>query len=108
MNRLLILFICLSLTAFSKDPYPINKSIDVLHYAFRLMLSNSSDVIKGSTRMTIRFRNPVKEFEIDLAKKKTTGKGMVLLQVGPSSVVESFVHTNSDRIKIILKAEAIA
>ncbi len=108
MNHLLILFIYLSLTAFSKDPYPVNKSIDVLHYSFRLMLSDSSDVIKGSTKMTIRFRNPVKEFEIDLAKKKPTGKGMVLLQVGPSSVVESFVHTNSDRVKIILKAEAIA
>jgi aminopeptidase N len=108
MKRLLILFSCLTGTLVAKDPYPVNKSIDVLHYTFRLSLSDSTDLIKGFAQLTIRFKDKVKEFEIDLVKKKATGKGMTVLKVESAHVVETFRHLVNDRIKIILKSEAVA
>jgi aminopeptidase N len=99
---------CLTFIAsclFSRDTYPINKAIDVGGYVFSFVLSDSTDVIKGNTRLLISFKESVREFEIDLVKRKPNGKGMTVLSVGPADVVQSFTHGDNDRIKIILKGE---
>lgn len=105
MKKLSILFLLIALSTAARDNYPINKAIDVLAYRFSFVLSDSTDVIKGNTRIIINFRESIKEFEIDLVKKKATGKGMTVLSVGPSEVVQSFTHLDNDRIKIFLKGD---
>lgn len=99
----------LTLTSvWSRDPYPINKAIDVLHYKFAFVLSDSSDVIRGNTAITVQFASAVSEFEIDLVSKKPNGKGMTVRQVGPANVVQAFEHMANDRLKITLKKPVFA
>ena len=97
-----ILFVLAS-TANARDKYPINSAIDVLAYRFSFILSDSTDVIRGNTRVLISFRESIKEFEIDLVKKKINGKGMTVLGIEPLTMVQSFTHTENDKIKIVLK-----
>jgi aminopeptidase N len=108
MKRLLLLLPFIASPLLGKDPYPINKSIDVIHYAFHLSLSDSTDVIKGFTKIIVRFLAPVKEFEIDLARKNASGKGMTLKNVGPASAVQSSEHKENDRVRVVLNSETKA
>jgi aminopeptidase N len=107
MKKLLFGLIFISTQLQANDTYPVNKAIDVLAYRFLFVLSDSTDIIKSNTRILISFLGNLKEFEIDLVKKKPNGKGMVVLGVEPASVVQSFVHMDNDRIKIILKNEML-
>jgi aminopeptidase N len=105
MKKLTFCLALLSSCLFARDTYPLNKAIDVGAYVFSFVLSDSTDVIKGNTRLIISFTGAVREFEIDLVKKKANGKGMTVLRVGPADVVQSFTHSDNDRIKIVLKGE---
>lgn len=87
-----------------KDPYPVNKNIDVVHYTFHLELNDSTDVISGKTEIILALKNNIKSFEIDLVGKKSDGTGMTVKSVGPSSIVDSFEQLANDRIKINLKS----
>ena len=51
---------------------------DVEHYEFNLSLSDTSDVIYCETRITVRFREPMQEFRIDLDNVRSDGKGMLV------------------------------
>ena len=48
------LFLCPVIT--KADTYPINKNIDVKHYAFELSLSDNNDEIIGVANITITFK----------------------------------------------------
>ena len=39
----------------SADTYPVNKNIDVKHYAFELSLSDNSNEIIGTTHIAVSF-----------------------------------------------------
>lgn len=108
MKKLTVLLYCLALSAAGRDRYPVNPAIDVLAYRFAFVLSDSTDVIQGHTVIEINFNGAVQALEIDLVKKKTNGKGMTVLRVGPSGLVQSFVHQDNDRIKIVLHKTAQA
>jgi aminopeptidase N len=86
-----------------KDPYPVNKNLDVLHYTFHLELNDSTDIISGKTEITLALKNNIKSFEIDLVGKKPDGTGMTVTSVGPAVLVESFEQLNGDRVRINLK-----
>ena len=52
------------------DSYPINKNIDIKHYAFELSLSDNNDEIIGTTKITITFKQAgVENFRLDLINK---------------------------------------
>jgi aminopeptidase N len=106
MKYLILLLSCLTSTLMAQLTHPINPSVDVLHYRFYLTFSDSTDAISGKAFVSASFRNPITEFEIDLDKKKSNGKGMTVLNVGPPEIVKSFEHTDTDLIKIFLKSNA--
>lgn len=108
MKKLPVLFLLFTLSAIGRDSYPINKAIDVLAYRFYFKLSDSTDVITGDTRILINFRESIQAFEIDLVKRKNSGKGMTVLSIGPAELVQAFQHLDNDRIKIVLKNPLIA
>ena len=86
-----------------KDPYPVNKNLDVLHYTFHLELKDSTDVIKGRTEMEIALKNHITTFEIDLVGKKPDGTGMTVTAVGPAEIISSWQQLPGDKLKIIMK-----
>ena len=61
------------------DLYPKNPKIDIVHYAFKLELSDSTDEIVGEATVDVRFLSEgISEFRLDLtnASKELGGKGM--------------------------------
>jgi aminopeptidase N len=101
---LLPLFILLVHPCFA-DKYPRNYSIDIIHYAFELKLSDSTDEISGKASILILFKsNDVKQIRLDLINKtdKRSGRGMVVESVSYNNQVLEFTHQN-DVLLIKLK-----
>ncbi len=65
----LALLVCLSLApAIAQDNYPRNSAIDVIHYLISIDLDDSSDEIKATTTILIRFNEDnVKEISLDFS-----------------------------------------
>jgi aminopeptidase N len=54
------------------------KNIDVQHYTFSLTLNDRDNNIKGKAEVTVKFLKDVDGFRLNLVKKKSTGKGMLV------------------------------
>src|SRR5688572_7127544 len=86
------------------DTYPRQPGIDVLHYVFRLGLTDQSSEITGETTMTVKFTgNLVADLNLDLASMNVAS-GMTVLSVrrggpidipGPASDSLSYTHINN-------------
>lgn len=88
-----------------KDPYPINKNLDIQHYAFHLEVNDSSDVLTGRSEITFSLSGTNRSFELDLAGRTTNELGMKVDEVGPTPLIRSYEHIG-DRIRITLTETA--
>lgn len=106
MNRYLIALIFSFLTgpAYS-DNYPRNENIDVRHYDFRIELNDTTNVVRGEATVTILFKRPVTDFELDLVNQKVAGMGMKITRIMLNKTSLKYTHQN-DRVKITLPAIA--
>ncbi len=68
--------------------------IDVQHYNFELKLSDENDTLKGQATITVKFLKDVNNFHLDLAKKNSEGKGMLVSAVNEDDAPVSFVQNN--------------
>lgn len=96
ITSILLLFLPFLLWA---DHYPINKNIDVLHYSFELILSDSTNEIVGKTQVRARFdKEGITHFRLDLAnataKRQEKGMKVDAIQAGNSTL--RFTHTNDE------------
>lgn len=96
ITSILLLFLPFLLWA---DHYPINKNIDVLHYSFELILSDSTNEIVGKTQVRVRFvKEGITHFRLDLAnataKRQEKGMKVDAIQAGNSTL--RFTHTNDE------------
>ena len=85
------LFICKSFA----DDYPRNYSIDIIHYAFELKLSDNTDEILGKATIQILFKtNDSRQVRLDLINQTAdrAGKGMVVESVMYNHVKVEFTH----------------
>ena len=92
------------------DSYPINKNIDVKHYAFELSLSDNNDEIIGTTNITINFKQAgIQNFRLDLINKtlERKDKGMVVDAVSIDNIAIGFTHQNDALIINLPKASAL-
>jgi len=99
MCKIFILFIFISVTARATDPYPKNTAIDVIQYVFHLEVNDSTDVIAGKAFVSIKFKKPIAEFELDLATKDQSGKGMNVSSILADGKKLNFNHVKN-RLKI--------
>ena len=85
------------------DRYPRQTSLDVLHYSFRVSLSDTEDRIEGETRIDLRFlSDAVNEVFLDLTSV-LSGKGMTLQTVREGNAALRFEH-KYNRLKILFPA----
>lgn len=100
----LLLFLSLS---FSRaDTYPKNPKVDVLNYAFRIELFDTTDEIKCTVTIDVRYVGEGVEFlRLDLVKASAAlaNKGMSVSQVLSEGKSLNFSHEN-DELKIKLPA----
>jgi aminopeptidase N len=86
------------------DTYPRQPNVDVLRYAFRITLSDTTDEIVGEATVELRFLAAgVTEFQLDLIGKSADGKGMTVGAVTSAGAVLQFQH-EKDRLRITLPA----
>ncbi len=92
----LLPFFC-SAAAFA-DTYPRQPGVDVLHYTFRLTLSDTTDEIQGEANIDVRFtRDQVKELVLDLTSATQDGKGMTVTQASvPYRHLDNRLHLALD------------
>jgi len=87
------------------DTYPRQPGVDVVHYAFRLTLSDETDVIEGET--TVEFRvvqEGLAALSLDLVQPKPAApdRGMTVSAVTEGGAPRAFEHTG-DRLAIHLE-----
>jgi aminopeptidase N len=105
MPRLLQIVLALTLVGASlsaqQKHYERQAGLDVQHYSFAVVLSDSTDEIAGETTVTILFtRDGAAGFFLDLATA-SNGKGMTVTAVTSDSTALRYSHA-SDRLNISL------
>jgi aminopeptidase N len=90
---------CLSLMA--QTPEPV---IDVQHYNFVIKLSDADNVINGEATVKVKFLKDVSTFQLDLVKKNSKGKGMLVSAITEAGKPVSFVQ-DSDAVSISTTAK---
>jgi len=77
-----LLFACFLLLLISSAKAQIIFSdIDVQHYTFALTLNDDNNNIVGKATIDIKFLSDVSAFKLNLVKKNSTGKGMLVTEI---------------------------
>lgn len=90
----LILFLSPNLSS-SKDKYPKNPNIDIIHYTFDLKLSDETDLIQGMATVQVRFKTDgIDTLRLDFVKKsgKPAGKGMAVKRIFSEGKELQYTH----------------
>jgi len=106
--RVLRLTCLLMLTAAFRSPLlaqSYNPVIDVQHYEFSLQLSDSNDLVKATASVALKFRQDAPSFSLDLVKKNSAGKGMVVRAVTEAGRKIRFGQDN-ERLTLYSTAKA--
>lgn len=83
------------------DKYPRNYSVDMVHYAFEINLSDNTDEIFGKASITVLFKKKdVMQIRLDLINKTESRKerGMLVESVTKDGEPVSFTHNNDELI----------
>jgi len=83
------------------DDYPVNKNIDIKHYAFEINLSDSNDEIRGIATITIDLREVgVRNFRLDFVNQKADkeNKGMAIDAITIGDQAVRYTHQNDEII----------
>ena len=94
----------LTLAALSTQAQIPGATIDVQHYNFALQLSDADNTIKGQATVAIKFVKNATSFDLDLVKKNSTGKGMLVSAVTENGKKLRFVQ-DSSAVKIYATAK---
>ena len=94
-----IVLTVISLSAWA-DNYPKNYNVDIIHYNFKIQLSDKTDEIIGTTKVNLVFKKEnIKDFRLDLVnidKNSTLKKGMEVEAVLLNGVPVSFTHQENN------------
>jgi aminopeptidase N len=99
-----IIAIALTFTAFTAKAQIPGSAIDVLHYNFALQLNDADNNIKGQATISVKFLKNAPEFNLNLVKKSSTGKGMLVSAVTENGKKLRFVQ-DSDVVNIYTGAK---
>ena len=95
----LALFFSITVSYCFADKYPRNYSIDIIHYAFELRLSDSTDEIIGKATIRVLFKKTdILQVRLDLVNKteQRAGKGMAVESVTYNNMNVGFIHKNDE------------
>ena len=70
--------------------------IDVKHYNLAIEVNDSTNSIQAKMTVSLSFKQLVNEFNLDLAQKDSTGKGMHISSVFQNNDTVQFRHANNE------------
>lgn len=87
--------------------YSHNPNIDILHYTFNILLSDSTNSITGKAIVEVKFLlGNLKEFNLDLdSYNSTSNTGMVVTMVEEAGMPVKFIQTK-ETLRIILHSKS--
>jgi aminopeptidase N len=94
---LFCLLSCFTFDNFAQSPSP---TFDVKAYQFQIELNDSTDIVKGTAKITVRLTTATSELNYDLVSR-TEEKGMNVESVKLGNEALKFSHVN-DKLKITL------
>jgi aminopeptidase N len=100
-----ILAFALCLAAFSAKAQVPGSAIDVQHYTFALQLNDENNNIKGQATVAVKFIKDASFFSLNLVKKNSTGKGMLVSAITENGKSLKF-EQDSDAVKIYVQVKA--
>ncbi|HTE11412.1 MAG TPA: M1 family metallopeptidase [Chitinophagaceae bacterium] len=80
---------CILTHAQRDNSFPV---IDVLHYTFNLQLNDENNNIKGEAIISIKFLQTIPSFDLDMVKKNSSGRGMIVTGVKENNSPVSFLQ----------------
>ena len=83
-----------------------NKIVDIQHYQFEITVNDSTDIIEGIATLSIKIKEPIKDFELDFISVDENKKGMHVKQILYNKKQVTFNHKN-DKIKISIPYNTI-
>lgn len=92
---ILVIFLITSLTGFSQIRLKPLETIDVLHYHFFIDVNDQSDVIKGTTKIDLKFLKETSSVLLNLIQKEANGKGMLVSEVTQDDKIVSFEQSEN-------------
>ncbi len=106
-NLAILFLVFVSFKIIYADNYPKNYNIDIIHYTFRIGLSDSTNTIIGETAVRIKFlKDNVNDFNLDLVgKSKSSRTGMTVTSVTSNGQKLEY-HQSRDNFLIKLKSPA--
>jgi aminopeptidase N len=102
LNLLFFAPLVFSLTVKAQQP---GATIDVQHYRFAITLNDANNIIKGQATVTAKFLKAASTFELDLSKKNSEGKGMLVTTLKENGKALKFTQ---DSDKLVINTKAIA
>lgn len=99
-----LLFCLLTFSLQSKDYYPVQNSIDVIHYEFTVYLSDNYNKIRGEAKTEISHTGSTREIVLDLVNLDEEGRGMIVEQVTLDNESVEWDHCD-DRLHLYLPGE---
>lgn len=104
ISRLLFTFFILLSASLSAQAQTIFPDIDVQHYTFAITLNDNNNNISGKATIAIKFLNDVSQFKLNLVKKNSSGKGMLVTEVTEDNKKLKFIQ-DADVVNIIASAK---
>ena len=102
-KRTLLALLCLVTLNISAQPYNyLDPLIDVQHYRFELLLTDSSNLVRGTAFVDIRCIRDTRELVLDLKEQEPDGKGMKVEAVSVDNIETRFLQQKD---KIIFSSE---
>lgn len=92
------------------DNYPVNKNIDIKHYAFEINLSDNNDEISGIATIKIEFKQSrVRNFRLDFVNQKVEkeNKGMLIEAILVGDQPITYTHQNDEIILNLLNPSRV-
>jgi aminopeptidase N len=90
-----------------RDTYPKNHNLDVINYAFELILSDDTDAIQGVATIEMRFlTSDSRQLRFDLINEGSDNTGMTVSGVWFEGRSLSFTHENDELLILLPTAPA--
>lgn len=105
MRKYIAFFSSLFIFHLSTQAQVPGSAIDVQHYTFALQLNDANNNIKGQATVTLKFLKDAGAFNLNLVKKNSKGKGMLVSAVTENGKKLKFAQ-DSNVVNIYTKAVA--
>ena len=93
--KIALLFFVIQSTITAQNYQQRFRSIDIQHYKLAIIVNDSSNSIQATMDISLKYKELVKEFQLDLVNYDESGKGMKVSSIFQNNDTIAFTHLNN-------------